>query len=140
MNAVHAAHEPAEEPTAIALERLVARFDPTVFDVGRPRVPIRIQTGGALYTEERTAAAENDVVVDDATARLTSARGSADAILTADPATWVEIAADSVRHAARPGRVLRGGSEYLPRRAARSGRAVDAPPEPGSGRAICVGA
>ena len=61
----------------------MARFDPTVFDVGRRRVRIRIEAG-----------ATRDVVIENGTARLTSSRDSADAVLTADAATWGEIADD----------------------------------------------
>lgn len=86
MKAANASHEPAKDPVATALERLVARFDPNVFDVGRPRVRLRIEAGEAGGTR--------DVVIERETARLTTARGSVDAILAADPATWAEIAAD----------------------------------------------
>ena len=83
MNATNAPQQTIDDPDVDAIERLVARFDPTVFDVGRRRVRIRIEAG-----------ATRDVVIENGTARLTSSRGSADAVLTADAATWSEIADD----------------------------------------------
>ncbi|MBV8217358.1 MAG: alpha/beta fold hydrolase [Solirubrobacterales bacterium] len=84
MNALKTDTPPLDDPLGSALERLVSRFDPTVFDVGRPVARLRIQSDGESY----------DVVIEDGTARLTSARGGADAILTADASTWHEIADD----------------------------------------------
>ncbi|MGO9891228.1 MAG: hypothetical protein ACLP0L_25460 [Solirubrobacteraceae bacterium] len=83
MNATNAPQQTIDDPDVDAVERLVARFDPTVFDVGRRHVRIRVE-----------AAATRDVVIENSTARLTSSRGSADAVLTADAATWGEIADD----------------------------------------------
>ena len=42
------------DPARAVLDRLVARFDRSVFDVGRPLVRIRVENG-----------AEHDVVIDD---------------------------------------------------------------------------
>ena len=85
MNAVRAAKQIVDDPGADALERLVARFDRSAFDIGRPIVRIRLQ---ASETDRR------DVVIKHGTARLTDSRGSPDAVLSADLATWDEIAAD----------------------------------------------
>jgi pimeloyl-ACP methyl ester carboxylesterase len=87
MHTTDATNDPATTAPGGALERLVARFDRSVFDVGRRRVRIRIQTG-----DESPAA--RDVVIDDGTIRVAPPRGSADAILTADETTWDEIARD----------------------------------------------
>jgi pimeloyl-ACP methyl ester carboxylesterase len=92
MGAVEASEQPIDDPRDAGdaqldpLERLVARYDPAVFDVGRPLVRIRIHSGEA---------ATYDVVIDDGTARLEPpGRGTSDATLSADPATWNEIAQD----------------------------------------------
>jgi pimeloyl-ACP methyl ester carboxylesterase len=87
MHTTHATNDPAADAPDTALERLVARFDPSVFDVGRRDVRIRIQTG----CEPEGA---RDVVIEDGTARVAPPVGGADAILTADEATWEEIARD----------------------------------------------
>src|ERR1700733_12815600 len=81
VNATHAPQQTIDDPDVDAIERLVARFDPTVFDVGRRRARIRIEAGTT-----------RDVVIENGTALLTSRRGSADAVLTADAATWGQIA------------------------------------------------
>ena len=83
MNATNAPEQTIDDPDVDAIERLVARFDPTVFDVGRRRVRIRIEAGTT-----------RDVVIENGTARLASSRDSADAVLTADAATWGQIADD----------------------------------------------
>jgi hypothetical protein len=44
MKAVHTADRPKDDPSETALRRLVDRFDPSVFDVGRPHVRIRWRT------------------------------------------------------------------------------------------------
>jgi pimeloyl-ACP methyl ester carboxylesterase len=80
--------QPVQGTSSSSLERLVARFDPSVFDVGRPLVRIRIETAHAI------PATLHDVVIEDGTARLTTSRGAADAILSADEPTWAEIADD----------------------------------------------
>ncbi len=87
MNAIDATNEPTGSAPGTALERLIGRFDPSVFDVGRRRVRLRIQTGPADD-------GARDVVIDDGTARIATSRGRADAILTADEATWDAIAHD----------------------------------------------
>jgi pimeloyl-ACP methyl ester carboxylesterase len=87
MHTTHATNDPAADAPDTALERLVARFDPSVFDVGRRDVRIRIQTG-------REPQGARDVVIEDGTARVAPPVGGADAILTANEATWEEIARD----------------------------------------------
>jgi pimeloyl-ACP methyl ester carboxylesterase len=71
------------DPTRTALERLVERFDASVFDVGRPCVRIRVEDGNA-----------HDVVLEDGKARMEPPRGTPDAVLSADEQTWADIAAD----------------------------------------------
>jgi pimeloyl-ACP methyl ester carboxylesterase len=78
-----------------ALDRLVERFDPEVFDVGRPQVRLRVEDGGP---------GARDVVIEDGSARLTPRGGSPDAVLSADAETWKQIAED-----------LRGGMEAFRR-------------------------
>jgi pimeloyl-ACP methyl ester carboxylesterase len=78
-----------------ALDRLVERFDPEVFDIGRPQVRLRVEDGGP---------AARDVVIEDGSARLTQRGGSPDAVLSADAETWQQIAED-----------LRGGMEAFRR-------------------------
>ena len=89
MTAIQGEQRPGRDPAGTALERMVERFDPSVFDVGRPRVRIRVEDGES-----------HDVVLEDGTARLESARGTPDAVLSAHADTWSEIAED-----------LRGGME-----------------------------
>ncbi len=91
MNASKTEKPPIDDPLGSALERLVARFDPSVFDVGRPVARLRIQS---TATREDRAGNTYGVVIEDETVRLTTARGAADAILTADASTWNEIADD----------------------------------------------
>jgi pimeloyl-ACP methyl ester carboxylesterase len=79
------ARRPADDPAESALERLVARFDRSVFDVGRPQARLRFEEG---------ASEARDVVIQDGTARLVPTRGDPDAILSADAATWEKIAED----------------------------------------------
>src|SRR5436305_3719082 len=70
---------------ASPLERLVSRFDPSVFDVGPRRVRLRLE--GAAQTR--------DVLIEHGRAWLTeSTAGGADAVLSADPETWKAIADD----------------------------------------------
>lgn len=97
MNAVPTADRTIRDPAAAALRRLVSRFDPSVFDVGRPRVRIRVEDGGEPH----------DVVIEEGAARLEPPRGSADAVLSADAQTWSEIAEDvrGVMRAFRRGRL-----------------------------------
>jgi pimeloyl-ACP methyl ester carboxylesterase len=83
-----------KDPAGDAVVRLLARFDRSVFDVGRPLVRIRVEDGSA-----------HDVVLeDDKPPRVESARGNPDAILSADAKTWHEIAED-----------VRGGMEAFRR-------------------------
>ena len=84
MNAVQRAERTTQDPSATALKRLVSRFDPSVFDVGRPLVRIRVEDGGDAH----------DVVIEDGSARVEDARGRADAVLSADAQTWSQIADD----------------------------------------------
>lgn len=67
------------------LEELVERFDPEVFDVGRPEARIRIEGAGS---------SPHDVVIADGEARLEPSRGEPDAELSADEETWESLAAD----------------------------------------------
>ena len=76
-------HRHSQDASGTALSRLVARFDPSVFDVGRPVVRIRVEDGG-----------RHDVVIENGETRLEPPRGNPDAILSADPQTWSEIAED----------------------------------------------
>ncbi|HET6870379.1 MAG TPA: alpha/beta fold hydrolase [Solirubrobacteraceae bacterium] len=93
MTAIRSEQRAGRDPARTALERLVGRFDASVFDVGRPSVRIRVEDGDA-----------HDVVLEDGTARLEATRGSPDAVLCADAETWEEIAED-----------LRGGMEAFRR-------------------------
>ena len=70
-----------------AIERLVARYDPAVFDVGEREARVRLQGRGI---------GRWDVRVDAAGARLEPAREGRrpDAELTADAATWERLADD----------------------------------------------
>ena len=83
MKAVRTAERSKDDPSGTALHGLVERFDPSVFDVGRPLVRIRVEDGG-----------RHDVVIEDGAARVERARGNADAVLSADAETWREIAED----------------------------------------------
>jgi pimeloyl-ACP methyl ester carboxylesterase len=74
-----------DDPPRDALERLVERFDPSVFDVGRRQARLRFEDGGGQA---------RDVVIEDQAARLVPSRGSADAVLSADTQTWEEIERD----------------------------------------------
>ena len=84
MGAVETTEQPIGDQ-ARALERLVARYDPAVFDVGRPSVRLRVEDGGAET---------QDVVIEDGTARIEPSRQSPDATLSADAETWNQIAED----------------------------------------------
>ncbi|MBV8431375.1 MAG: alpha/beta fold hydrolase [Solirubrobacterales bacterium] len=68
-----------------AVQQLVERFDPEVFDVGRPEVRIRIEGAGPE---------DQDVVIQDGQARLERASGTPDAELAADEETWETVARD----------------------------------------------
>jgi pimeloyl-ACP methyl ester carboxylesterase len=79
------------------LDRLVGRFDPSIFDVGRQRARLRIE--GAAGSDAR------EVLIEDGTATVTAPRRERpDAVLSADPDTWREIAED-----------LRGGMDAFRR-------------------------
>jgi pimeloyl-ACP methyl ester carboxylesterase len=84
VTAIQGEQRARKDPARTALERLVGRFDASVFDVGRPLVRIRVEDGGEPH----------DVVLEDGTARLEPTRGSPDAVLSADANTWNEIAED----------------------------------------------
>lgn len=72
-------------PTAVALETLVARYDPGVFTPVRSPARVRLKvTGGEA----------RDAVLADRTATLAPAAGTAGATLTADEETWASIADD----------------------------------------------
>ena len=74
------------EGTSSPLEQLVGRYDPEVFDVGRPRVRIRLSGPGTTA---------RDVVIADAIATMHAANGATpDAELIADRETWDSIASD----------------------------------------------
>ena len=74
-----------------ALEQLVDRYDPELFDVGRARARLRIEGFGPESF---------DVVIEDGAARVEAPRGQADAELVADEQTWRTLVED-----------LRGGME-----------------------------
>ncbi len=67
------------------LDRLIERFDPTVFDVGRRRARLRIDGAGRQ---------PRDVIIEDGHARVTTPDGHFDAQLSADRETWEAIAED----------------------------------------------
>jgi pimeloyl-ACP methyl ester carboxylesterase len=89
VTAIQGVKRAGRDPARTALERLVERFDASVFDVGRPCVRIRVEDGNA-----------HDVVLEDGEARMEPPGGTPDAVLSADAKTWNEIAED-----------LRGGME-----------------------------
>jgi pimeloyl-ACP methyl ester carboxylesterase len=74
-----------EQVIASPLDRLVERFDPLVFDVGRRRARLRIEGAGP---EPR------DVLIEDGQAVVVEPGGRADAELRADRKTWEAIADD----------------------------------------------
>ena len=68
-----------------ALDELVRRYDPSVVDLGRESVRVRLEVrGGEAW----------DAVVTADGASLEPAGGDSDALLTADAATWRSIAGD----------------------------------------------
>jgi pimeloyl-ACP methyl ester carboxylesterase/putative sterol carrier protein len=89
VSAIQSEQRAGRDPAGNALERMVERFDASVFDVGRSSVRIRVEDGTA-----------HDVVLEDGTARIERARGAPDAVLSADADTWNDIAEN-----------LRGGME-----------------------------
>jgi pimeloyl-ACP methyl ester carboxylesterase len=72
-------------PETSAIEQLVDRFDPSVFDLGRSQARLRIK-GPGLRTQ--------DVVLKGGRARLERPAGEADAELIADERTWEALATD----------------------------------------------
>ena len=111
------------------LQQLVERYDPAVFELGRPRARIRLSGVGPH---------DCDVVLDGRTARLEQAgRERPDAVLSADPETWTEIS-DDVRGgmaAYRAGRLrirhdLHLGVGFLAATAPRRGRHAALPAGP----------
>ena len=67
------------------LDRLLERYDPSVFDVGRGQARIRI---------EGAAPDPRDVLIEDGTVRAVPSNGHPDAELIADRKTWEAIAND----------------------------------------------
>lgn len=95
MGAVETPKQPTDDQAA-AVQRLVARYDPAVFDVERPLARLRVQIGDS---------ATYDIVIEAGEARLERPRSrTPDATLTADPDTWEQIAED-----------VRGGMEAFRR-------------------------
>lgn len=90
MTATRSEKRAGRDPARTAVERLVGRYDASVFDIGRPSVRIRVEDGGGPH----------DVVLEDGKARLEATHGSPDAVLSAAADTWEEIAEN-----------LRGGME-----------------------------
>ncbi len=84
MTAIQGEKRARRDRACTALERLIERFDPTVFDIGRTRARIRVENSGEAH----------DAVLEDGTARLDRAHGTPDAVLSADAKTWSEIAED----------------------------------------------
>jgi pimeloyl-ACP methyl ester carboxylesterase len=83
------ATQPRAKELQDALERLLERFDPTVFDVRRPSVRLRI--------EARNPSARADIAIEDHHPRLErSSSGHPDAVLTADLQTWQQMADGAV--------------------------------------------
>jgi pimeloyl-ACP methyl ester carboxylesterase len=69
-----------------ALRTLIRRYDPDVFEVGRAKARIRLEGAGRQAF---------DVILDGRGAKLEAADGKRpDALLSADPDTWREIAED----------------------------------------------
>ena len=85
MTAIQDEQRAGRDRAGTALERLIARFDPSVFDVRRRLARIRVEEAGGE---------SHDVVLEDGTARLDRSHGTPDAVLSADAETWREIAED----------------------------------------------
>jgi pimeloyl-ACP methyl ester carboxylesterase len=77
--------EQAARPRGGAIEQLVDRYNPELFDVGRREARVRIQGFGPK---------PRDVVIEDGHARLEPAQGDPDAELTADEQTWRALVED----------------------------------------------
>jgi pimeloyl-ACP methyl ester carboxylesterase len=76
----------AKKAAPPALTELIDRFDPSVFELGRPSARIRLTGAGPDPL---------DAVLDGHSIKLEPAQdGRSDAVLSADQATWTEIAAD----------------------------------------------
>lgn len=74
---------PESDPSP--LERLVGRFDASLFDVGRSSARLRVEGAGPVA---------QDVIIEGGTARIASPDGRVDAQLSADRETWEAIADD----------------------------------------------
>jgi pimeloyl-ACP methyl ester carboxylesterase len=86
-----------DRPAWAALERLVERFDASIFDVGRRRARIRVEAG-----EEPVG----DVLIEYGQARLVAPETRRpDAILSADPSAWESAARDGGLSAFRAGHI-----------------------------------
>jgi pimeloyl-ACP methyl ester carboxylesterase len=84
--APHAAAGPRVSDLVELLQQLLDRFDPDVFEVGRPRAIIRVESGDTVA----------DVILEAGGPRVATPDGrNPDAILRADPQTWSEITADT---------------------------------------------
>jgi pimeloyl-ACP methyl ester carboxylesterase len=84
MSYAHATRTTRDDELRSAVERLVERFDPTVFDVGRRHARLRIESADAQACE---------VVIEDSRARMVDPGGvEADAVLKADSDTWQRVA------------------------------------------------
>jgi pimeloyl-ACP methyl ester carboxylesterase len=75
----------AKRPKQEAIEQLVARYDPALFDIGRPEARLRIEGFGPDA---------HDVVIEDGRARVEPPRPDPDAELIADEKTWQAIVRD----------------------------------------------
>lgn len=122
------------DPASALLSRILARFDPTAFDVPDGRARVRL-----VVTDAGQATASWDAVVSAAGAELASAatRTRPDALLAADLATWGRIA-DDVRAgmaAFRSGRLSVRHNLHL----AIGLLAATAAREPGRLEVLCVG-
>ena len=74
--------------SAGAIQTLVGRFDPSVFDARRSRTRIRVGVSDGNSW---------DVIVADGVATIAAVERQPDAMITADAETWVQIAADASR-------------------------------------------
>src|SRR5437588_1367555 len=84
---MRSADELIDPPRAVdsPLDRLLERYDPSVFDVGRGQARIRI---------EGAAPDPRDVLIEDGTVRAVPSNGHPDAELIANRKTWEAIAND----------------------------------------------
>lgn len=81
-----------------AIEKLVARWDPEVFDARRRRTRVRVSVLGD---------GDWDVLIEDGSAQLTVPDGKPDALMSADAGAWRQISKDmgSAMDAYRTGRL-----------------------------------